>query len=310
MGTKRRSILKEQINTMNKTAIGIDVGGTRIKSVVIDETGKILHENCQDTNDGKDGEWQIVVAGAVRVFCAILKTDDVRIGISAPGLPDSANRYIACMPGRMKGLENFQWSEYIGKPVYVLNDTVAALMAEAKFGVAANKKNVAMLTLGTGVGGAILINGKPYQGAMNKAGHFGHMVVDDEGEIDITGMPGSLEDCIGNCTIEKRTAGKFTSTEALLTAYKAGDEFAKTVWLKSVKQLGISLASIANMLSPEVIVLGGGIAAAGDALFEPLQQFMKQYEWQPTGSTTPIVKATYGDLAGAIGAACFAMDKE
>lgn len=295
---------------MNKTAIGIDVGGTRIKSVVIDDTGKILHENSQETNDGKDGEWQIGVAAAVRVFSSILKDEKVKVGISAPGLPDTDNRYILCMPGRMRGLENFNWSEYIGKPVYVLNDTVSALMAEAKFGAAANRKNVAMLTLGTGVGGAILIDGKPYQGAMNKAGHFGHMVVNDEGEIDITGMPGSLEDCIGNCTIEKRTAGKFTSTETLLAAYKSGDEFAKTVWLKSVKQLGISLASIANMLSPELIVLGGGITSANDHLFVPLKKFMEQYEWRPTGATTPIVKATYSDLAGAIGAACFAMDAE
>lgn len=295
---------------MNKTAIGIDVGGTRIKSVVIDDTGKILHENSQETNDGKDGEWQIGVAAAVRVFSSILKDEKVKVGISAPGLPDADNRYILCMPGRMRGLENFNWSEYIGKPVYVLNDTVSALMAEAKFGAAVNKKNVAMLTLGTGVGGAILIDGKPYQGAMNKAGHFGHMVVNDEGEIDITGMPGSLEDCIGNCTIEKRTGGKFNSTEALLTAYAAGDEFAKEVWLKSVKQLGISLASIANILSPELIVLGGGITSADDHLFVPLKKFMEQYEWRPTGATTPIVKATYSDLAGAIGAACFAMDAE
>lgn len=293
---------------MNKTAIGIDVGGTRIKSVVIDDKGKILHENSQETNDGKDGEWQIGVAAAVRVFSSILKDEKVKVGISAPGLPDADNRYILCMPGRMRGLENFNWSEYIGKPVYVLNDTVSALMAEAKFGAAVNKKNVAMLTLGTGVGGAILIDGKPYQGAMNKAGHFGHMVVNDEGEIDITGMPGSLEDCIGNCTIEKRTGGKFNSTEALLTAYAAGDEFAKEVWLKSVRQLGISLASIANILSPELIVLGGGITSANDHLFVPLKKFMDQYEWRPTGETTPIVKATYSDLAGAIGAACFAMD--
>lgn len=293
---------------MNKTAIGIDVGGTRIKSVVIDDTGKILHENSQETNDGKDGEWQIGVAAAVRVFSSILKDEKIKVGISAPGLPDTGNRYISCMPGRMKGLENFNWSEYIGKPAYVLNDTVSALMAEAKFGAAVNKKNVAMLTLGTGVGGAILIDGKPYQGAMNKAGHFGHMVVNDEGEIDITGMPGSLEDCIGNCTIKKRTGGKFNSTEALLTAYAAGDEFAKEVWLKSVKQLGISLASIANILSPELIVLGGGITSADDHLFVPLKKFMEQYEWRPTGATTPIVKATYSDLAGAIGAACFAME--
>lgn len=167
-----------------------------------------------------------------------------------------------------------------------------------------------MLTLGTGVGGAILIDGKPYQGAMNKAGHIGHMVINDEGDSDVTGMPGSLEECIGNCTIEKRSKGKFTSTREMLEAYKKGDEFAKDVWLQSVRQLGIGLASIANILSPEVIVVGGGIAEAGDDLFLPLNEFMKKFEWQPHGTTTSIVKAVFGDMAGAIGAASFAMSKQ
>ena len=166
-----------------------------------------------------------------------------------------------------------------------------------------------MLTLGTGVGGAILIEGKPYQGAMNKAGHMGHMVINDEGDCDVTGMPGSLEECIGNCTIGKRSKGKFTSTQEMLEAYRNGDAFAKEVWIKSVRRLGAGLASIANILSPEVIVLGGGIAQAGDDLFIPLNGYMKQFEWQPNGKTTEIVKAIYGDMAGAIGAASFAMQR-
>jgi len=167
-----------------------------------------------------------------------------------------------------------------------------------------------MLTLGTGVGGAILIDGKPYQGAFSKAGHIGHMAINDGGDPDVTGMPGSLEECIGNCTIEKRSRGKFTSTHALLDAFRVGDNFAKEVWLKSVRHLAIGLASVSNILSPEVIVLGGGITQAGDDLFQPLGEFMDQYEWQPGGNKTTIVKAAYGDMAGAIGAACFAMSKE
>jgi glucokinase len=210
----------------------------------------------------------------------------------------------------MEGLENFCWKDHLLKPSYVLNDAVAAMMAEAKFGAGKNKKNVVMLTLGTGVGGAILIDGKPYQGAFNKAGHIGHMVIDHEGDCDVTGMPGSLEDCIGNCTIEKRSNGKFSSTHELLEAYKNNDDFAKEVWLRSVKQLAIGLASVTNIISPELIVLGGGIAEAGDDLFEPLKKFMQQYEWRAGSNGVEIVKATYGDMAGAIGAASFAMSKQ
>ena len=291
-------------------AIGIDLGGTRIKAIAIDANGNILHENYQPTNDGDHNVWKNAVAAAVKELQTILKIDKMNIGLSAPGLPNDDNTYIACMPGRMQGLENFCWAEFLHQPAYVLNDAIAAMMGEVKFGVAKNKKNVVMLTLGTGVGGAILIDGKPYQGAMNKAGHIGHMVINDDGDCDITGMPGSLEDCIGNCTIEKRSNGKFTSTSDMLDAYKNGDDFAKEIWLKSVRQLGVGLASLANILSPEVIVLGGGITQAGDDLFIPLNKFMKQFEWQPAGETTKIVKAAYGDMAGAIGAASFALSKD
>ena len=289
--------------------IGIDLGGTRIKAVAIDANGTLLHELYQPTHDGDDAIWKNAVAMSVKKLQTILKTDKTLIGLSAPGLPNDDNTAIAYMPGRLHGLENFNWKNYLHQPTYILNDAVAALMGEAKFGAAKNKQNVVMLTLGTGVGGAILIDGKPYQGAFNKAGHIGHIVINDEGERNFTGMPGSLEDCIGNCSIEKRSAGKFQSTHELLIAYKNGDAFAKQVWLKSVRQLAIGLASLINILSPEIIVLGGGIAQADNDLFEPLNDYMNEYEWRPGGHKTPIVKAIYGDKAGAIGAACFAMSK-
>jgi glucokinase len=98
-----------------------------------------------------------------------MNKQDIVIGISAPGLPNDNNRAIAFMPGRLQGLENFDWTDFLQQQTWVLNDAVAAIVAEAKFGAAKNKKNVVMLTLGTGVGGAILIDGRPYQGAFNKA---------------------------------------------------------------------------------------------------------------------------------------------
>jgi glucokinase len=113
---------------------------------------------------------------------------------------------------------------------------------------------------------------------------------------------------MGNCSIEKRSGGKFTSTRDLLAACEAGDDFAKGIWLKSVKQLAIGLASISNIVSPQVIVLGGGITEAGNHLFEPLKEYMAKYEWRAGGNRVEIVKAAHADLAGAIGAAWFAME--
>jgi glucokinase len=290
-------------------AIGIDLGGTRIKGVATDAKGNILHKLYIPTNDGDDVIWKNAVAETVNELLKKINNNNSVVGISAPGLPDDDNASIAYMPGRMQGLENFLWREFLQQPTYVLNDAVAALLAEATSGAAKNKKNVVMLTLGTGVGGAILIDGKPYQGSFNKAGHFGHMVIDDEGDCDVTGMPGSLEECIGNCTIEKRSKGKYVSTQDMLTAYNNGDAFAKEIWLRSVKQLAIGLASITNILSPEMIVLGGGIAECGKTLFDPLSEYMAEYEWRAGGNKVEIVKAVYSDLAGAVGAASFAIRK-
>lgn len=291
---------------MSEIIIGVDLGGTRIKAVALDQTGQALFEHYYPTNDGDDKIWKNAVKDGVQVLKSKAGVSDTVVGISAPGLPNSENSAIGFMPGRLQGLENFIWSDFLETKAFVLNDAVAAMMAEAKFGAAKNKKNVIMLTLGTGVGGGILIDGKPYQGAFQKAGHLGHLTVDSNGEPDIIGIPGSLEDAIGNCTIAKRTGGKFTDTLDLIQAHRNGDKFASETWLKSVNKLAVALASLTNILSPETIILGGGITEAGEDLFHPLESLMEKYEWRTGGNKAEIVKAEYGDLAGAVGAACFA----
>jgi glucokinase len=289
--------------------IGIDLGGTRIKGVAMDATGNVLQQIYTPTYDGEGEAWKPAIRQTVEELKKRLQAGSVSVGISAPGLPDNTNTVIAFMPGRLEGLENFIWSEYLGCRSYVLNDGVAALVAEAKTGAAQHAVNAVMVTLGTGVGGALLINKQAYQGSFNKAGHIGHMVVDSDGGCDVTNMPGSLEECIGNCTIEKRTGGRFLSTHDLLLAMHKGDEFAKKVWLTSVRKLAIALASVSNLISPDTIVVGGGIAEANDDLFVPLNKWFDEFEWQPGGIRPVIVKAVHGDLAGAIGAACFAMNR-
>lgn len=293
----------------DQITIGIDLGGTRIKGVVIDAVGNVLHQTYTPTNDGEGEVWKEAIAKTVHELRQKIPGEKIAVGISAPGLPNKENTTIAFMPGRLEGLENFVWGDYLKCSVYVLNDGVAALVAEAKTGAAKNSVNAIMITLGTGVGGALLINKQPYQGSFNKAGHIGHMVIDSNGDADVTNMPGSLEECIGNCTVEKRSKGKFASTHELLDAYRNDDEFAKQVWLMSVKKLAIGLASASNFISPDTIVVGGGIAEANDDLFIPLNKWFDEFEWQPGGIRPQIVKAVHGDLSGAIGAACFAMNK-
>ena len=291
---------------MHKATIGVDLGGTRIKTVALDADGELLFQLYTPTNDGNGDNWKQTVKSSIEEMVAHLHITDFVAGISAPGIPDDNNEKIAYMPGRLHGLENFCWSDFLGHKTWVLNDAVAALMAEATLGIAQSQKNVVMLTLGTGVGGALLIDGKPYQGSFQKAGHIGHISLNCENDTDITGIPGSLEDAIGNCTVEKRSHGKYKDTYSLLEAYRKGDHFARWVWLTSVRKLSIAIASISNMLSPECVVLGGGIMEAGNDLIEPLETFLSLYEWRPGGNKVTILKAQFNDMAGAIGAACFA----
>jgi glucokinase len=294
---------------MIPTAIGIDLGGTRIKAVAIDAGGNVVDERNQSTGDGGGQLWKQAVAEVVGQWRSQAGKGSAVVGISAPGLPNADHSAIACIPGRLQGLEGFEWSSFLGVDSYVLNDAVAAMLAEARYGAARDCRNMVMLTLGTGVGGAILINGQPYMGAFGKAGHIGHMVIDSDGEPDICGMPGSLEDAIGEVTLLKRSGGRFSSTQELLRAYREGDEQTKEVWLTSVRKLAIGLASLTNILSPEIIVLGGGICAAGKDLFEPLEAYMSRFEWRTGANKVSIVKAQFGEKAGAFGAACFALER-
>jgi glucokinase len=291
---------------MSKVLIGVDLGGTRIKSVALDKDGNILQQSSTPTGDGDDSFWKQAMAGCIEELRSGLGTFDYSVGISAPGIPNEKNSAIAYMPGRLNGLENFDWALFINHQTWILNDAVAAMVAEARLGVARNKKNVVLITLGTGVGGAILIDGKPYQGSFQKAGHVGHITLDHEGEPDITGMPGSLEDAIGNATVQKRSRGRFGDTYELLEAYRKGDPFARSVWLVSLKKLAIGIACITNILSPECVILAGGIAECGNDLFEPLENFLSLYEWRAGAGKTLILRSQFGDMAGAIGAAFYA----
>src|SRR5262249_7710832 len=157
--------------------------------------------------------------------------------------------------------------------------------------------------LGTGVGGAALVDGHLLRGHIGRAGHFGHTSLDPAGAPDVARAPGSLENAIGDCTILARSGGRFSSTKKLVAASNAGDADAQRVWLKSVQALAAGIASLINVLDPEVVVIGGGIAGAKAALFRPLEEFLAGFEWRPGGHRARIVPAKLGDRAGAFGAA-------
>ncbi len=291
---------------------GIDLGGSSVKAVAVTPEGQTLNQSNHEFDPDAPMQWAERVRAALDEFQHERKSSPASIGVSAPGLAAHDGRSIAVMPGRLEGLEGLDWTTWLKatKPVPVLNDAHGALLGEAWLGAARGFRNVILLTLGTGVGGAIIADGKLLRGAFGKAGHLGHLCLDPRGPPDVCGMPGSLEVAIGNCTIVRRTGGRFQTTHDLVAAASAGDALARDIWLGSVRALACAIGSFANIIDPEAVIIGGGIARSGDALFEPLQRFLDEVEWRPGGGRVKLLPAALGELAGAYGAAFNALRGE
>jgi glucokinase len=288
--------------------MGIDLGATRIKALACDSRGEAWKRHLEPTRDGVFTDGLPAWASAVRRIVAEFEKERgqraAAIGLSAPGLAAVDGRSITFMPGRMQGLEGFDWPAFLGRPdALVLNDAQAALLGEVWRGAARGTQNALLLTLGTGVGGAIWSEGRLLRGHRNRAGHLGHICLNPQGEPGITRVPGSLEDAIGESTLLRRSGGRFHSTAELLESAARGDLEAARVWATSIRALACGLASVINVCDPERVVLGGGIAEAGPALFDPLQQELDKVEWQLAGTRVQLVKAQLGEWAGAYGVA-------
>lgn len=288
----------------SRTYIGLDVGGTNIKCVAFNAKGKILGQEAVPTADDGTKSWLKRARDTAQKILAQFPRD-IRVGVAAPGLPARDGRSIATMPARLHGLENLNWQKWLGlkHPVPVFNDGQAALLAETWLGAAKGTPNVLLLTLGTGVGGAAIVDDHLLRGHIGRAGHVGHFCLNPDGPPDIVGTPGSLEDAIGEHTVHIRTKGHFASTRDLVAAYDSGSAEAAEIWLYSVKALGAALASLINIYDPETVVIGGGIADANSSLFVPLRATLDKFEWRPHGHAVKVVKAKLGHIAGAAGAA-------
>jgi len=290
--------------------IGVDLGGTNIKIVAVSEEGQVIERSTCETQTDSPGSWVETIKQKIKEIERARAESARWIGLAAPGLVARDNLSIVSMPGKLRGLEGLNWTDSLqaSHPVPVLNDAHAALLGEAWIGAAVGYRNAVLLTLGTGVGGALLAEGRLFKGHIGRAGHLGHISLNPDGPPDIVGTPGSLEQTIGNSTLAERSAGRFTSTRKLVEAHLNGDEKATEVWLRSVYNLAAGITSIINAFDPEIIIIGGGIAQAGPALFDPLQRFLERLEWRPLGQSVRIVPAALGDFAGTLGAAYYAMN--
>ena len=287
-------------------SIGIDLGGTNIKIVVISNDGDTLEYRTCDTADS-EGSWSQTIKKNIALIQEQRGQSACHIGLAAPGLAARDGRSIAYMQGRLAGLQGFVWQDFLKSPVMVLNDAHAALLGEVWQGAAKGYRNAILLTLGTGVGGAVLVDGRLIKGQIGRAGHLGHVTVNSDGGPDIVNTPGSLEQMIGNYNVSERSGSRFTSTRLLVEAHVRGESEATRIWLRSIHHLAAAIASFINAFDPEIVIIGGGIAQAGSALFDPLGKELDRFEWRPLGHSVQVIPAALGEKAGAIGAAYHAI---
>ena len=287
-------------------SIGVDLGGTNIKIVVISNDGNVLEYLTCDTADAQ-GSWAQTIKKNVELIQKHRGESACHIGLAAPGLAAGNGGSIAYMQGRLAGLQGFVWQDFLKSPVMVLNDAHAALLGELWQGAAKGYQNAILLTLGTGVGGAVLVDGRLIKGQIGRAGHLGHVTVNSDGSPDIVNTPGSLEQMIGNYNVSERSGGRFSSTRLLVEAHLRGETEATQIWLRSIHHLAAAIASFINAFDPQIVIIGGGIAQAGPALFDPLREQLDRFEWRPMGHQVEIMPAALGEKAGAIGAAYHAI---
>jgi len=297
-------------------ALGIDIGGTAIKGAVVTVDGELI-ERIQAPSPRR--------AEALRDFVHSALNQTSRpvsgIGIGCKGVIDSQSSRVVRLPADLHYLQGCVLATLIetNLPVRADNDARTALIAEVLWGAARGRRNVVMLTLGTGVGGAAMVDGVILHGTSGIAGHFGHMTVDIHGGLCICGNYGCLETRFSSRAIEadyfahlhraaattlpREDRGQIPDSEAIFQAARTGDESARCVLDRALEYLSASVVSLLHAFDPELLILGGSIAAARDQLLEPLQATVAKRSVQMLGREVPILLQTEVGYGGVLGAA-------
>ena len=307
--------------------IGIDLGGTGIKAGIVDEKGAILHKTSCPT--GMERGYEAVIRDMAALALRVIQesghvVSDVKaIGIGIPGIIDPAT-------GRVPMCANLDWHDvplidemrkHVDLPVFVDNDATVAGLAEAVAGVSAGLSNSVFVTLGTGVGGGVIINGRPFTGAHGVASEIGHMTTVAGGELCSCGNRGCWERYSsataiireGRRLVERKPdcalmAAVNGDPEAITAKHvidlaKAGDPDCAELFNTYVEHLCIGLRNIVNLYDPEVIALGGGVSHAGQFLLDAVNARLPGYIFYKTMPSARVELARMGNDAGIIGAA-------
>ncbi len=298
-------------------AIGVDIGGTKVLAAVIDPTGRILDtETAATPGPGAGAERATareVEDALVEVVSALTERHGrSTVGIAAAGFVDTSAervRFAPHLPWRDEPLSARLGERLAGRVVgrvLVDNDANAALWAESRFGVARERRDVVMLTLGTGIGGALLLRGTLHRGRNGMAGEFGHMQVVPDGRDCECGGRGCWEQyCSGRALARAAAeAGRPLSGPGLTAAAQEGDAAALAAYAEVGHWLGVGTANVVAAFDPEMVVVGGGVSAADELLLAPARESMVESLVGARHRELPhLVVAELGPLAGVVGVA-------
>jgi len=311
--------------------LGIDIGGTKTIVAVADDTGSIIAQTRLST-PREEGPAKVLAEIQLALESLLdqagISRRDIRaIGIGCGGPLDREKGVILTVPN-LPGWDDLPLVSYFenafGAPASLDNDVNLMALGEAREGAGVGIEHLAYFNIGTGIGGGIVIGGRVYRGCGN-AGEFGHQVILPDGPQCLCGRWGCLEALASGTSIARRTreyladglestilgyAGDLSAVTAqhVASAARDGDPLALRIWGETGEYLGLGVANVVNILNPQLVIIGGGVARAGDLLFEPVRETVRARAMKQLADDVAIVAGALGDQAGIIGALCLAMD--
>ena len=312
--------------------VGIDLGGTKINTALVDSTGHIVNQDYRETRaaEGQAVVIERMVDAAFRVMAGagVVPTQVRAVGVGAPGPIDSRVGTVVAppnLPGWVSVPLGQRIAAAVGIRTFLENDANAAALGEYRFGAGRGTRHMVYVTVSTGIGGGFIIDGKLYSGATGGAAELGHTVILPRGPRCGCGRQGCLEALASGTAIAREGAelvargistrltdlaeGDPARVTAKLVALAAaeGDTEARSIIEEAMMYLGLGLGNLVNLMNPEMLVIGGGLANLGEVLFEPVRRFVRQRAFSPAAEVVRIVPAELGDTAGVLGAAAVAM---
>jgi len=305
-------------------AIGIDLGGTDIKYALVKEDGTVLYESLRPTQAETSRERIInnlkEAAGETLRFAGKKEQKVIGMGIGTPGIVDDGK--VLGGAENLKDWENLPLGkileQHLKLPVFVENDANVLGLAEVRYGTAKGNKDVIFLTIGTGVGGAMILNGRLYGGYGNRGGELGHIIVDPDGEQCPCGAIGCLEAHGSVMSLirdyKRLLPGYGTQNHEnidgrfIVNKYHEQESAAIKAMNRHFDYLGMGVASYINIFSPQKVIIGGGITESGEFYIENIRKRALRIALKETSVHTVISRASLGNAAGTMGAASLVFD--